>query len=245
MTWTVHAFYKFASLPDFQNLRLPMLQCCRDAGLVGSILLAHEGINGTVAGTEDGLAALWTFLNSEPRLQNIKPKVSYCDHQPFKRMKVRLKKEIVTIGVTDIDPVHDVGTYVEPERWNDLISDPGILLIDTRNEYEIAEGTFEGAMNPRTASFREFPRFAKEQLDPARDLKIATFCTGGIRCEKATAYLVKRGFKNVFHLRGGILNYLEHVPPEKSKWHGHCFVFDEREKLDHALAADNARPKNE
>jgi len=244
MIWTVHAFYKFASVPDFQDLRIPLLHCCRDANLVGSILLAHEGINGTVAGTEEGLAAMWTFLTSDPRFRDIKPKVSQCDHQPFKRMKVRLKKEIVTIGVTDIDPVHDVGTYVEPEQWNDLINDPDMLLIDTRNEYEIAEGTFEGAMNPRTASFREFPRFAEEQLDPARDLKIATFCTGGIRCEKATAYLVKRGFKNVFHLRGGILNYLERVPPEISLWKGHCFVFDEREKLDHDLSPGSVQQKN-
>jgi UPF0176 protein len=152
-------------------------------------------------------------------------------------MKVRLKKEIVTIGVTDIDPVRDVGTYVEPEKWNDLINDPDVVLIDTRNDYEVAEGTFEGAINPGTASFREFPHFADKHLNPERDTKIAAFCTGGIRCEKATAYLAKRGFRNVFHLRGGILNYLEKVPADKSLWKGHCFVFDEREKLDHALRA--------
>ena len=235
MTWTVHAFYRFVSLPDYQAIRPVLLQRCRELELVGSILLAHEGINATIAGTGEGLKAFWDHLRRDARFTPMEPKVSYVDHQPFKRMKVRLKKEIVTLGITDIDPVSDVGIYVEPSAWNDLIKEPGVVVIDTRNHYEVVAGRFEGAIDPETRSFRAFTRFVESRLDPARDEKIATYCTGGIRCEKATAYLRKKGFKDVYQLRGGILNYLAQVPSDKSLWKGDCFVFDERETLDHNL----------
>ena len=237
-TTRIIAFYKFARLDDYAALREPLLRLCTDNAIKGTILLAREGINGTVAGPPDGIDKLIAHLNSDPRLAGIEVKESFAppDGKTFYRMKVRLKKEIVTLGVEGIDPTAEVGTYVEPNEWNALIADPDVLLIDVRNDYETAIGSFDGAVDPRTASFRDFPDYVKANLDPARHKRIATFCTGGIRCEKATAYLLKEGFEEVYHLRGGILKYLEEVPKEGSAWHGECYVFDHRVAVDHDLA---------
>jgi UPF0176 protein len=223
----VAAFYRFVRLNDFEAVR-PILQThCRRAGVLGTILLAPEGINGTVCGSADA------------RLADITPKFSFASEANFHRMKVRLKKEIVSMGQPDIDPVGDVGAYVAPENWNQLISDPDTLVIDTRNAYEVAIGTFEGAIDPKTKSFRDFPEWVDgylAKLDAAEKPKnIAMFCTGGIRCEKATAYLVGQGFENIFHLQGGILKYLETVAETDSKWDGDCFVFDQRVSVKHGL----------
>ncbi|WP_442507124.1 rhodanese-related sulfurtransferase [Novipirellula sp. SH528] len=231
----VAALYRFVSLPDYVQLRprvhAEMIAC----KVRGTLLLATEGINGTVAGSREGIDALLSMLRSDPRLADLDVKESYCDELPFKRSRVRLKKEIVTLGVEGIDPNDAVGTYVDPEQWNELISDPDVVLIDTRNDYEVAIGTFEGATSPDTHSFREFPDYVDENLDPEKHTKVAMFCTGGIRCEKSTALLKQRGFKEVYHLRGGILKYLEKVPKEESRWNGDCFVFDERVAVGHGL----------
>ena len=235
----VHAFYKFVDLPDYESLRTPLLTCCSDAGLVGSILLAREGINGTVAGPAEGFAALWGFLHADARLADIEPKIATSHCETFYRMKVRLKKEIVSMGVPSVDPTQTVGTYVKAEDWNALISSPDVCLVDTRNDYEVDVGTFKGAINPQTDSFRDFPAYVDTHLDPQQHPKVAMFCTGGIRCEKATSYLLQKGFKEVFHLEGGILKYLESVPPEQSTWEGDCFVFDNRVSVDHALKHGN------
>jgi UPF0176 protein len=231
----VAALYKFVSLEDFRDLREPLLDVCLDADVRGTLLLAHEGINGTIAGTRAGIDTVLTYLKSDPRLSDLDQKESFDDHIPFYRMKVKLKREIVTMGVEDIDPNKAVGTYVEPRDWNALIEDPDVLLIDTRNAYECDIGTFKGALDPRTENFREFPQFVSENLDPVKQKKIAMFCTGGIRCEKASAYMLNEGFDEVYHLKGGILKYLEQVPQEDSHWEGECFVFDNRVSVDHAL----------
>ena len=239
MPLKVAAFYQFAALPDFRELREPLRALAAGLGIKGSVLLAHEGINGTVAGGDDCIDAFVRELQHGPlfggRLDNLELKFSSATEMPFQRLKIRLKKEIVTLGDTAVDPTQRVGTYVEPSDWNELISAPDTLVIDTRNAFEVAMGTFEGAIDPGIRSFGQFKKFAAEKLDPAKHRKIAMFCTGGIRCEKASAYLLARGFDEVYHLKGGILRYLEGVPEQESRWRGECFVFDERVALGHGL----------
>jgi UPF0176 protein len=236
MRIAVSAFYKFTPLPGFAALRQSLLDTCRSNGIRGTILLAAEGINGTIAGEPDALARTMAFIRSIAEFADLESKVSHADETPFQRMKVRLKKEIVTMGVPGVDPQRIVGSYVAPEDWNTLISDPEVLVIDTRNGFEFEAGTFRGAIDPGTRSFGEFPDYVERELAQDKTRKIAMFCTGGIRCEKATSYMRKQGFENVFHLKGGILKYLETVPPEQSLWQGSCFVFDEREGLGHGLS---------
>ncbi len=230
----IAALYRFVRLDNFTELREPLLRVMLDNGVRGTLLLAAEGINGTVAGSAEGIEALLDYLRADPRLRDFDCKFSYDDEVPFLRSRVKLKREIVTMGVDGIDP-DDAGTYVEPADWNALISDPDVTLIDTRNDYESAIGSFEGAVLPNTRSFRDFPAYVETALDPQKQGKVAMFCTGGIRCEKATAYLRQRGFDAVYHLKGGILNYLEKVPESESLWHGECFVFDNRVSVDHSL----------
>ena len=229
------ALYKFVVLDDYPSLRQPLLEFMKDRGIRGTLLLAGEGINGTVAGSRSAIDALLTYLKSDPRLSELDHKESFDETNPFYRTKVRLKREIVTMGVEGIDPRQTVGTYVAPADWNDLISDPDTLLIDTRNDYEVGIGTFKRAVNPQTQSFRDFPDYVEQHLDPAQNRKVAMFCTGGIRCEKSTAYLKQQGFEEVYHLKGGILKYLEEIPEEESLWEGDCFVFDNRVAVGHAL----------
>lgn len=231
----VCALYKFVALDEFESLREPLLSTMQSLGVRGTLLLAREGINGTVAGSRSGIDELLNWLRQVPQLVDIDYKESYTAEQPFLRTKVKLKREIVTMGVEGIDPRRVVGTYVEPQDWNALISQPDVLLVDTRNDYEVQVGTFEHAINPKTESFREFPDYVKQHLDPARHKRVAMFCTGGIRCEKSTAYLKEQGFDEVYHLKGGILKYLEDVPAEDSLWRGECFVFDDRVTVDHQL----------
>lgn len=231
----IAALYKFVSLPDFHELREPLLAFCMQQGIKGTLLLAHEGINGTVAGSRDAIDALFRYLAADARVGEIEHKESYEQEMPFYRMKVKLKKEIVTMGVEDIDPQQIVGTYVEPKDWNALISDPEVTLIDTRNNYEVEIGTFANAVNPSTESFRELPDYVANNLDPTKHKKVAMFCTGGIRCEKSTAFMKQQGFDEVYHLKGGILKYLEDVPKEQSLWQGECFVFDNRVAVDQDL----------
>lgn len=231
----VCALYKFVSLPDYQQLRQPLFDVMEKNDVKGTLLLAREGINGTVAGSRGGIDALLKWLKSDPHLAELDYKESYTDVPPFNRTKVKLKKEIVTMGVEGIDPKRVVGTYVSPKDWNKLISNPEVLLIDTRNGYEYQVGTFKNAINPNTDSFREFPQYIKDHLDPEKHKKVAMFCTGGIRCEKSTAYLKEQGFDEVYHLKGGILKYLEDVPEQETLWQGECFVFDERVTVNHHL----------
>ncbi|WP_448177266.1 oxygen-dependent tRNA uridine(34) hydroxylase TrhO [Pseudomonas putida] len=232
----VAALYKFVTLEDYAELREPLLKTMLDNNVKGTLLLAQEGINGTVSGTREGIDGLLTWLRNDPRLVDIDHKESYCDEQPFYRTKVKLKKEIVTLGVPGVDPNQAVGTYVEPKDWNALISDPEVLLIDTRNDYEVAIGTFKGAIDPKTETFREFPEYIKANFDPSKHKKVAMFCTGGIRCEKASSYMLGEGFESVYHLKGGILKYFEEVPQEESLWDGDCFVFDNRVTVRHDLS---------
>ncbi|WP_027328886.1 rhodanese-related sulfurtransferase [Marinimicrobium agarilyticum] len=228
MSVVVAALYKFVSLPDYREISGPLKDKCVELELKGTLLLAHEGINGTVAGSREGIDGLLAYLQADERLEGLEHKESPADEQPFYRMKVKLKKEIVTMGVDGIDPRHTVGTYVAPKDWNRLISDPDVLVVDTRNHYEYAIGSFERALDPETETFREFPDYVRQHLDPGKHKKVAMFCTGGIRCEKATAYMREQGFEEVYHLQGGILKYLEEVPAEQSLWRGECFVFDNR-----------------
>jgi UPF0176 protein len=232
----VATFYKFVRFADFAQKRVPLWTYCQAQGVKGTILLAAEGINGTIAGSRQGIDAVLAFLRSDPRFSDLETKESQTEILPFQRLKVRLKKEIVTFGVPTVNPSDRVGTYVSPQAWNDLIDDPQTIVIDTRNAYEVAIGTFARAQNPNTDSFREFPDYVRHHLDPSQHKKIALFCTGGIRCEKATSYLLGEGFEEVYHLKGGILKYLEDVPPENSRWQGECFVFDERVAVKHGLA---------
>lgn len=232
----VAALYKFVTLDDYQALREPLLQCMLDNEVKGTLLLAGEGINGTVSATRAGIDNLLAWLKQDPRFIDIDHKESYCDEQPFYRSKVRLKKEIVTLGVPGVDPNKQVGTYVEPQDWNALIADPEVLLIDTRNDYEVSIGTFEGAIDPKTETFREFPEYVKQHFDPAKHKKVAMFCTGGIRCEKASSFMLGQGFEEVYHLKGGILKYLETVPQAETRWQGDCFVFDNRITVRHDLS---------
>ncbi len=231
----VCALYKFVQLDNYEELREPLRQTLEDNGIRGTLLLAKEGINGTVAGSREGIDAMLVWLDQQPGLENIVYKESYDEDMPFYRTKVKLKKEIVTMGVEGVDPRKVVGTYVKPKDWNALISDPDVVLIDTRNDYEFQIGTFENAVNPKTDTFREFPQYVKENLDPEKNKKVAMFCTGGIRCEKSTAYLKEQGFEEVYHLEGGILKYLEEVPEEDTMWKGECFVFDNRVSVNHKL----------
>ncbi|XOV78167.1 MAG: rhodanese-related sulfurtransferase [Aestuariibacter sp.] len=229
------AMYKFVTLENFEDMRTPLLEAMENYGIKGTLLLAKEGINGTVSGSREGIDALLSYLNQDPRIDPISFKESFDTEQPFYRTKVKLKKEIVTMGVEGIDPRRTVGSYVKPQDWNELISDPDVTVIDTRNDYEIEIGTFKNAVNPNTESFREFPEYVAKELDPSRNKKVAMFCTGGIRCEKSTAYLKEQGFDEVYHLEGGILKYLEDVPKEQSLWEGDCFVFDNRVAVNHDL----------
>ena len=231
----VSTFYQFATLPDFRSLREPLLDALLRHDVRGTVLLAAEGINGTVAGSRAGIDAVLAEIRADSRLRDLRARESRSEENPFYRTRVKLKREIVTMGAPDIDPRHMAGACVAPELWNELIDDPEVLVLDTRNRYEVKIGSFENAVNPATDSFREFPEYARKNLDPAKHRKIAMFCTGGIRCEKSTAYLKQRGFDEVCQLQGGILNYLESVPPEDSRWRGECFVFDNRVTVDHGL----------
>jgi len=231
----IAALYHFVTLEDHEQLRQPLLDLMLKNNIKGTLLLAREGINGTVAGSQASIDTLFEWFKRDSRLAEVRYKVSFDEEMPFNRTRVKLKKEIVTMGVEGIDPTHVVGTYVKPEEWNALIADPDVTLVDTRNDYEVAIGTFKHAVNPHTDSFRQFPAYVKENMDPAKQKKVAMFCTGGIRCEKSTAYMKEQGFDEVYHLQGGILKYLETVPEEESMWEGECFVFDKRVSVTHAL----------
>jgi UPF0176 protein len=237
MPQVVAAFYKFVSLPDCHEQQQVWLDLCLANQVKGTILLAPEGINGTIAGDLPAIDRVLATLRADPRLTDLVVKESPAKGQPFERMKVKLKSEIVTLGLPEIDPSQQVGTYVSPQEWNALIIDPEVLVIDTRNEFEVRVGTFPGAMDPQIKSFRQFPDYVRDRLDPDRHTKIAMFCTGGIRCEKASALLLAQGFAQVYHLQGGILKYLEEVPPEASLWQGECFVFDQRVSVGARVAA--------
>ena len=238
-TYLTAALYKFVSLPDYKALQAPILKACQDNHIKGTLLLAEEGINGTIAGLPENIHVLLTFLRCNPRFKNrfadLEHKESFASEHPFYRMKVKLKKEIVTLGVPGVSPTKKVGTYVKPADWNALISDPEVMLIDTRNDYEVDIGTFKGAIDPRTKTFREFPEYIAEHFDKTKHKKVAMFCTGGIRCEKASSYMMDQGFEEVYHLQGGILKYLETVPEAESMWQGECFVFDQRVAVKHNL----------
>lgn len=233
--YAVCALYKFTALNNYAEFQSQVLSRLKHNKIQGTVLLASEGINGTITGETPNMDDFLNWLNGQPGLNDIEIKKSFIDYLPFKRTRVKLKKEIVTMGVEDIDPEHYAGTYVDPSDWNSLLDDPDVLLVDTRNEYEIGVGSFENAVNPHTTNFREFPEFVKKKLDSSRHKKIAMYCTGGIRCEKSTAYLKKNGFNEVYHLKGGVLKYLEKVAKNESKWQGECFVFDERVTVDHNL----------
>ena len=234
------ALYKFVSLPDCAALQPNIHGACVAYHIKGTILLAHEGINGTIAGLPENIHKVLHFLRTDAtfagKFANLEHKESFADEHPFYRMKVKLKKEIVTMGVPSVNPNNTVGTYVKPEDWNALIADPDVIVLDTRNDYEVHIGTFKGAVNPETTTFREFPDYVAKNLDKAKHKKVAMFCTGGIRCEKASSYMLEQGFNEVYHLQGGILKYLETVPEEQSLWQGECFVFDQRVAVKHGLA---------
>ena len=231
----VSALYHFVRLDDYQSLRQPLYDFMIENEIRGTLLLADEGINGTVAGSKKAIDKLHSWLRSDDRLKNLRTKESFNNTMPFYRTRVKLKKEIVTMGIPDIDPNHVVGSYVKPEDWNDLISDPDMVLVDTRNDYEVSIGTFKNAINPKTDTFRQFPGYVKSNLNPDKHKKVAMYCTGGIRCEKSTAYLKEQGFEEVYHLQGGILKYLETVAEADSMWEGECFVFDNRVSINHQL----------
>ncbi len=238
-TYLTTAMYHFVSLPHFESLREPLLKFCVSRDIKGTLLLASEGINGTVAGSKKSIHAFLDFLKNDPlfegHFKGLGHKESWSDKHPFYRMKVKLKKEIVTLGVPGVSPTKMVGKYVKPQDWNAIISDPEMVLIDTRNDYEYAIGSFKNAINPETQTFREFPEFVKTHFDPKKHKKVAMFCTGGIRCEKASSYMISEGFDEVYHLEGGILKYLEEVKPDESLWQGECFVFDQRVAIKHGL----------
>jgi len=233
----VAALYRFTPLNDHAGFQSPLQNVCDDQGIKGTLLLAHEGINGTIAGSPEGIAKVIEYIRTLPDCADTDVKFSHADEMPFNRMKVRLKREIVTMGEPGVDPRESVGRYVDPSDWNDLISDPGTIVIDTRNDYEVAVGTFKGAVDPQTKSFREFPAWFREHRDALLEGKkrVAMFCTGGIRCEKSTSFLRGEGIDEVYHLKGGILKYLENVPEERSLWDGECFVFDQRVSVRHGL----------
>ncbi|MBC7649602.1 MAG: rhodanese-related sulfurtransferase [Vitreoscilla sp.] len=243
MPFLTAALYKFVELPDFAAMQATLLAVCEAHGIKGTLLLAPEGINGTIAGLADDVKAVLAYLRSDARLATLEHKESWASAMPYYRMKVRLKKEIVTLGVPDVHPALMAGQYVQPDDWNELIAQPGVVLVDTRNDYEVSIGTFAGAVNPATSSFSELPGWVEREMQSGGKLaevggvkpKVAMFCTGGIRCEKSTAFLKSKGFDEVYHLQGGILKYLETVPEAQSRWQGQCFVFDERVSVGHGL----------
>ena len=239
MTYCVAALYHFTRLADYEQLKAPLQDMCDLLGIKGTLLLAYEGINGTVAGTDKAISALLEYLRADPRLAALEHKESRSEDMPFYRMKVRLKREIVTMGVDGVDPNEVVGTYVDPKDWNALITDPDVILIDTRNDYEVEIGTFKGALNPDTQTFREFPQWVEDNRENLKKPKVAMFCTGGIRCEKASSFMKQNGFDDVYHLKGGILKYLETQPEKESLWEGDCFVFDQRVAVKHGLKESN------
>ena len=228
MSYLIATFYKFVTISNLEAIRAQILTWCQQQEIKGTIILAEEGINGTIAGSSDAIANILTALRSLPGLADLEHKESTSEKLPFARLKVKIKPEIVTLGLPAVNPTQQVGTYVEPQDWNQIISDPEVVVVDTRNDYEVEIGTFQQAKNPSTESFREFPEYVAQNLDPQQHSKVAMFCTGGIRCEKASSYLLSQGFKEVYHLKGGILKYLENVSPQESLWEGECFVFDER-----------------
>jgi UPF0176 protein len=234
-TWKIAAFYHFAELPDLNEWAERIIDHGLKVGLRGTLIFAPEGVNSTCAGSEEAVDATIALLKSDPRFETMEVKYSYADFNPFPKFKVKKKPEIVTFRQEGADPRDAVGTYLEPEEWNDLISDPDVITIDTRNDYEVDVGQFKGAINPKTDDFTEFAKFVDEHLISQKDKKIAMYCTGGIRCERSTAYLKQKGFDNVYHLKGGILRYMELMPKEQSLWEGDCFVFDYRVALDHDL----------
>ncbi len=235
MTQVVATFYKFVRLEDCSHLQQSLIAYCQQQEIKGTILLATEGINGTIAGTRNNIDAVLAWLRADSRFADLEYKESSTEFPPFQRMKVKIKKEIVTFDKPEVNPSQQVGTYVKPSDWNQVITDPETIVIDTRNDYEVNIGTFQGAINPKTESFRQFSEYANQNLDPHKHSKVAMFCTGGIRCEKASSYLISKGFKEVYHLKGGILKYIAEIPPEKSLWQGECFVFDERVTVKHGL----------
>ena len=228
MTYLIATFYKFANISDLKAKKQQILTWCQSQELKGTIILAEEGINGTISGQEKAIATVLTQLRSLPNLADLEHKESTAQKLPFVRLKVKIKSEIVTLGLPAVNPNQQVGTYVNPQDWNQVIADPEVVVIDTRNDYEVEIGSFKRARNPHTQSFREFPQYIAQNLNPQENPKVAMFCTGGIRCEKASSYLLSQGFKEVYHLKGGILKYLENISPEESMWEGECFVFDER-----------------
>jgi UPF0176 protein len=238
-SFVVAALYQFTTLDDFESLQKPLLTTMLSLDIKGTLLLAHEGINGTVAGTQVSIDKLLNWIRSDIRLANVDAKFSYDDSIPFYRTRVKLKKEIVSMNVENIDPINSSGTYVKPKDWNALISDPDVVLVDTRNDYESAIGTFKNSIIPNTTSFRDFPYYSANELSNFKQRKVAMFCTGGIRCEKSTAYLKQQGFEEVYHLQGGILKYLEDIPESESLWEGECFVFDNRVTVNHSLEKGN------
>ncbi|MFD0859287.1 oxygen-dependent tRNA uridine(34) hydroxylase TrhO [Roseovarius aquimarinus] len=234
--YTIAALYHFCRLPDPAALQGPLLELCRAKGITGSLILAEEGVNGTIAGPREGIDAVLAHLRGWPGCEALEHKESTRALQPFGRLKVRLKREIVTMGQPDVDPRARAGHYVAPADWNALIAAPDVAVIDTRNDYEVAIGTFQGAIDPQTASFRDFPAWWEENRHRFHNKRIAMFCTGGIRCEKSTNYLLGQGVEEVYHLKGGILKYLEEIPEAESAWQGECFVFDGRVSVGHGLA---------
>ena len=232
---TVSAFYKFVAIDDCLRLRTELRNLLEANTIMGTLLIAPEGINATISGESENIASVLDYLRSQPRFHDLVSKESTAPAHPFQRLKVKIKREIVTLARPEADPTRQLGIYVAPENWNALIDDPGVVVIDTRNIYEVKTGTFEGAIDPGTKSFRQFPDFVAANLDPLKHRRIAMFCTGGIRCEKASSYLLARGFNEVYHLEGGILKYLETIPPGESRWRGECFVFDERVALEHGV----------
>ena len=233
--YRVAALYKFVHIEDCETLQSSLRTICEEHGIIGTLLIATEGINGTVAGTKEGVGLLLTFFREDHRFADMEVKLSHAKERPFYRLKVKVKNEIVTMGVAGVSPNKVVGEYVASDSWNQLISDPDVVIIDTRNDYESVVGSFEGALHPNTRNFREFPSWLAEQKDISKEKKIAMFCTGGIRCEKATSYMREQGYEHVYHLKGGILRYLEEIPQGESLWNGSCFVFDQRVGIDHEL----------
>lgn len=231
----VAALYHFTRFEDPASLREPLLSLCKEAKVFGTLLLAHEGINGTIAGPKEGIERLLSHIRALPGCADLEWKISHASEMPFYRMKVRLKKEIVTMGQPDVAPAEKVGRYIEPEDWNETISRDDVVVIDTRNDYEVAIGTFDKAVDPKTDTFRDFPQWWEDNADRFEGKSVAMFCTGGIRCEKATNWLMSQGVEDVMHLKGGILKYLEKIPEQESKWSGECFVFDQRVAVQHGL----------
>ncbi len=236
MPFVVAALYHFVDLPEHESLLDPMQDFCKKHNIQGTLLLAAEGINGTIAGSRSDIDATLAYLRGIEGLEELAHKESFCDIAPFFRLKIKLRKEIVTMGVDDVRPVDRVGTYVEPEEWNELISQDDVVLIDTRNDFEVRVGHFKNAVDPNTTSFTEFPEYVSDNLSPEKNKRVAMYCTGGIRCEKATSHLLEQGYEEVFHLKGGILKYLEKIPESESMWQGECFVFDRRVSVGHGLA---------